>query len=69
MVHLRFCFQFGEMPCYRQVPRNGAPQILFAIWWNDAVSGVKRASVAEVGVRKYVVWNDEVIEAMVGSWI
>ena len=34
MVHLTSCFQFGQMLCYRQVPQNGPPHILFWIWSN-----------------------------------
>ena len=34
MVHLASCCQFGQTLCYRQVPQNGPPHILFSIWSN-----------------------------------
>ena len=33
-VHLIYCFEFGQMLCYRQVPQNGPPQVLFSMWSN-----------------------------------
>ena len=34
LVHLTSRLQFGQMLCYRQVPQNGPPHILFSVWSN-----------------------------------